>query len=151
MIYYYKGSFIYELNITVPKEKNICTYTCDNKLHVEYEDSCLAGFLKKKFSNLFKGTKEERKLCLKIVELCGGSKIWAICVINKSYNCELFEAEIEVGNCKNWKNNSTRPYGKRWDILKQDLGDGVMVRLCRGEHLGPAVHVGPTLWGQHER
>lgn len=65
MIYYYKWSYIYELDIAVPKEKDMCAYGCDNKLHVGYEGGCLAEFLKEKFSSLSKGTKEERKLCFR--------------------------------------------------------------------------------------
>lgn len=79
----------------------MCTYICDNKLHVEYEGDCLAEFLKKKFSNLFKEMKKKRKLCLKIVKLCDDNKIQIINVISKSCNCELFKAEIEVSNHKN--------------------------------------------------
>ena len=127
MIYYYNRSSIYELDVVVPKEKDINAYADDN-LSVQYEGGCPAGFLKEKLQNV--SEEKQRKLCLKIAKLCGGGKIWEMHLIGNKYDCGTFMAEIEVGTRKDWEKNHRRPYQERRSILKEHLGDGVMMRLC---------------------
>lgn len=132
MIYYYNRSSIYELDVVVPKEKDIDAYA-DDKLRVQYEGGCLAEFLKEKLQNV--SEEKQRKLCLKIAELCGGGRIRGIHLTGSKYDCGTFMAEVEVGTRKDWAKNHRRPYQEGRSILKEDLGDGVMVRLCEGEHI----------------
>ena len=131
-IYYYDRSSVYELDVPVPKEKDINAYA-DDKLHVKYEGGCFADFLKEKLQNV--SEKKEKKLCLKIAELCGGGRIRGINRIGQEYDCGTFMAEVEVGTRKDWAKNHRRPYDEGRSILKEDLGDGVMVRLCEGEQI----------------
>ena len=44
-------------------------------------------------------------------------------------------AEVEVGTRKDWAKNHEKSCREGRSILKEDLGDGVMVRLCQGEHI----------------
>lgn len=134
MIYYYKRSSVYELDVAVSKEKDIYAYAWGDKLHAKYEGGYLAEFLKEKLQSVSEA--KERKLCLEIAELCGPGKIRGIHVIGNKYDCGTFMAEVEVGTRKNWAKNRRRPYQERRNILKEDLGDCVMVRLCEGEHMG---------------
>jgi len=62
-------------------------------------------------------------------------KIRSIHAIGNKYNCGRFIAEVEVGTRKDWSENRRRPYQERRSILKEDLGDGVVVRLCEGDHI----------------
>jgi hypothetical protein len=55
MIYYYKRSSICELDVAVPREKDIYGYACDDK-HTRYEISCLAEC---------HGTDRQRRRCTK--------------------------------------------------------------------------------------
>jgi len=134
MIYYYKRSSVYELDVAVPREKDIYSYSCDDKLHITYEGGCLAEFLKGKLENISEGERK-KQLCLKMAELCGGGNIRGIHTICNKYDCGTFMAEVEVGTRMDWAKNHRRPYQERRDILKKDFGDGVMIRLCEGQYI----------------
>lgn len=95
------------------------------------EGDNIAEFLKENLQNVSK--KKERKLCLTIAEFCGRGRIRGIHVIGNKYDCGTFTAEIEVGTRKDCANSHWKPYFEKGDILNEDLGDGVTIRLCEGD------------------
>jgi hypothetical protein len=97
-VLHYSENTRYQRNTLTPFATHISERIYDNKIRIKCEGGCLAEFLKE---NLKKISKErERKLCLKIAELCGDGKIRSLHPVTNPYNRESFTAEIEVGTLK---------------------------------------------------
>ena len=128
MIYYYKQSSVYELDVALPKDKG----TFADAFSFSHEDVELADFLKGKFRSITK--KKGRKLCLEIADWCDGHKIRRICFEGGRLGRGTLGVEIEVGKHRDWEKHNYRPYVEKEDILIEKLGDGVSMRLCEGEH-----------------
>jgi len=102
---------VYELDITVPKERNMSAYAQGEKLDIKYEGGNLAGLLKEKGQNV--AEKNERQLCLDMGERCVSGKIRSIRVIGDQYDGGTFMAEVEVGTLKNWAKNQSKALSRR--------------------------------------
>jgi hypothetical protein len=58
-------------------------------------------------------------------------------IVSNTYDkLGIFAAEIEVAQKrKDWEDYHWKPYGEKEDLFKEDLGNGLMIRLCLGGSL----------------
>ena len=134
MIYYYRGFSVYELDFAIPRTKNLFTGLVGKELQVLCDGRHIGGFLAEKLQNVTREKEKEKQLCLKIVELCQGRTLRCVHVVSGGYDGKPFAAELEVGKLKDWAKNNRRPYSDVRDTLREDLGEGVVARLCEGKH-----------------
>lgn len=125
-IYYYDRPFAYKLDVIIPREKEL--FACANEnIHIRCDNIGLADFMEEKLQNVIDNP--GRVLCLKIMKHLAVSKIRRIHVIRNKDDNGTFLAEVEVGARKVWVTEHSKPHHEGATVLKQDLGENVMVRL----------------------
>ena len=77
----------------------------------------------------------EKKICTKIASLCASPTLRTVHVLEDE-QCKVggaFAAELKVPvRAKEWEDNHLRPYLGGTTRLKEDLHDGLVVRLVQG-------------------
>ena len=147
MIRYFTCSTTYEFDVLVPKEKQMAACVSD-RVFIQYERGDFGEYLKEKLQSLpspsssslvskLKHAKNKR-LCLKIADLVATNirGMGAFANQDDDFGNGTFVGEVEVGEGRKWILERLTFYVQGREILREELEDGVLVRLCGGENAG---------------